>query len=73
MNWLTRLWWRIYPNTDKEHWWMPLMWLPFMFWFFVFPLWKHASLAIWIVNTVVGACLRLRSTCRPLRAAAGSG
>ncbi len=54
MNRLTRLWWRFYPNTDKEHRWMPLIWLPFMFWFFVFPLWKHASLSFWIVNTVVG-------------------
>jgi two-component system, NarL family, sensor histidine kinase DesK len=51
---LKQLWWRFYPNTDKEHWWMPLIWLPFMFWFFVSPLWKHASLSYWIVNTVVG-------------------
>ena len=54
MNWLTRLWWRFYPNTDKEHWWMPLIWLPFMFWFFVSPIWKHASLPYWIANTTVG-------------------
>ena len=54
MNWLKRLWWRIYPNTDKEHWWMPLIWLPFMFWFFVDPYWKHASLSYSIINTFVG-------------------
>ncbi len=54
MEQLKKIWWRIYPHTDKEHRWMPLIWLPFMFWFFVFPLWKHASLSFWIVNTVVG-------------------
>ncbi len=51
---LKQIWWRFYPNTDKEHWWMPLIWLPFMVWFFASPLWKHASLPYWIVNTVVG-------------------
>ncbi len=54
MNRLQHLWWRIYPNRDKEHWWMPLMWLPFMFWFFASPYWKHAGLGIWILNTAVG-------------------
>jgi two-component system sensor histidine kinase DesK len=54
MSWLKRLWWRIYPNPDKEHWWMPLMWLPFMFWFFAGPYWKHAGLGVWILNTAVG-------------------
>jgi two-component system, NarL family, sensor histidine kinase DesK len=54
MNWLKRLWWRIYPNPDQEHWWMPLMWLPFMFWFFAGPYWKHAGLGVWILNTAVG-------------------
>lgn len=54
MDWLKRLWWRIYPNPDKEHWWMPLMWLPFMFWFFAGPYWKHAGLAGWTLNTAVG-------------------
>ena len=51
---LKKIWARIYPTTDKEHWWMPLIWLPFMFWFFVAPMWKHASLLHWIVNTIVG-------------------
>jgi len=54
MNWLKRLWWRIYPNSDKQHWWMPLMWLPFMFWFFAGPYWKHAGLGVWILNTAIG-------------------
>ena len=54
MNWLKRLWWRIYPNSDKQHWWMPLMWLPFMCWFFIDPYWKHAGPGIWILNTAVG-------------------
>jgi len=54
MNWLKRLGWRIYPNPDKEHWWMPLIWLPFMFWFFGSPFWNHASLIYRIVNTFFG-------------------
>jgi len=51
---LKRLWWRFYPNPDKEHWWMPLIWLPFMFWFFASPWWKHVSLLYWVANTIVG-------------------
>ncbi len=51
---LKKIWWWFYPNPEKEHWWMPLIWLPFMFWFFASPLWKHASPLYWIVNTVVG-------------------
>ena len=54
MSWLKRLWWRLYPNPDKEHWWMPLIWLPFMVWFFVDPHWKHAGLRVWTLNTTVG-------------------
>jgi len=30
------------------------MWLPFMFWFFAGPYWKHAGLGGWILNTAVG-------------------
>lgn len=44
---------RIYPNDDK-HRWMPLMWLPFMVWFFVDPVWKHAGPMLWTVNTICG-------------------
>ncbi len=51
---LKKIWWWFYPNTGKDRWWMPLIWLPFMFWFFVSPLWKHAGPLHWIVNTVVG-------------------
>jgi len=54
MNWLKRIWRRIYPNPDSEHWWMPLIWLPFMFWYFIAPWWKHAGLLHWIVSTLVG-------------------
>lgn len=54
METLKRLWWRIYPNPDKEHWWMPLIWLPFMFWYFIAPLWTHAGLLHWAANTLVG-------------------
>ena len=28
------IWYKLYP-TDHEHKWMPLIWLPFMIWFFV--------------------------------------
>ena len=51
---LKKIWWWFYPNTDKEHWWLPLMWLPFMFFFFVGPKWAHATPPYWIANTVVG-------------------
>jgi two-component system sensor histidine kinase DesK len=54
MNWLKRLWWRIYPNPDTEHWWVPLIWLPFMLFYFIGPIWAHASLPYWIANTVAG-------------------
>jgi len=54
MNPLQALWWKLYPNDD-EHRWMPLIWLPFMLWFFVDPLWqKNASPLLWISNTVFG-------------------
>ena len=33
---LHTIWWKIYPNDDR-HRWMPLIWLPFMVWFFVDP------------------------------------
>ena len=33
---------------------MPLMWLPFMIWFFVDPYWKHAGPLLWIGNTLFG-------------------
>jgi len=54
MNRLKQIWWWFYPNPDKEHWWMPLIWLPFMFWFFASPLWKHAGPLYWVINTIVG-------------------
>ena len=47
------IWWRLYPNDDR-HRWMPLLWLPFMIWFFVDPIWKHAGLLLWIGNTLFG-------------------
>ena len=50
---LRAFWWKIYPNEDR-HWWMPLIWLPFMVWFFVDPIWKHAGPLLWIGNTLCG-------------------
>jgi two-component system sensor histidine kinase DesK len=46
-------WYKLYP-VDHEHKWMPLIWLPFMLWFFLDPLWKHADLLRWILTTATG-------------------
>ena len=53
MNSLRTLWWKIYPNQDR-HRWMAVLWLPFMIWFFLDPLWKHAGPLLWIGNTIYG-------------------
>jgi two-component system sensor histidine kinase DesK len=54
MNALKRFWYFIYPSTD-EHRWMPIVWLPFMVWFFLDPLWNGSgSLLLWIGNTIFG-------------------
>ena len=53
MNTLKAIWWKLYPNDD-EHRWMPLIWLPFMVWFFVDPLWKHYGPLGWIATTLSG-------------------
>lgn len=45
--------WKVYPCNDR-HKWQPLMWLPFMIWFFVDPYWKHAGPMLWIGNTLFG-------------------
>jgi two-component system, NarL family, sensor histidine kinase DesK len=50
---LQQIWRTIYPSND-EHKWMPVIWLPFMVWFFVDPAWKHAGPLLWIANTVAG-------------------
>src|SRR5664279_3389951 len=50
---LRAIWWKIYPSDD-QHRWMPLIWLPFMVWFFVDPIWKHAGPLLWIGNTLCG-------------------
>ena len=50
---LRKIWWKLYPSDDK-HRWMPLIWLPFMVWFFVDPIWKHAGPLLWIGNTLCG-------------------
>ena len=47
------IWWKLYPNSD-EHRWMPLIWLPFMVWFFADPLWKHYGPLGWVANTLCG-------------------
>ena len=53
MHTLKAIWWKLYPNDD-EHRWMPLIWLPFMVWFFVDPFWKHYGPLGWIANTLSG-------------------
>ena len=47
------IWHKLYPNDD-DHRWMPLLWLPFMIWFFIDPVWKHSGLLLWVGNTVYG-------------------
>ena len=42
MSTIQKIWFALYP-TDDEHKWMPLIWLPFMLWFFINPYWKHAG------------------------------
>ena len=53
MNIIQAIWRKIYP-ADHEHKWMPLMWLPFMIWFFLDPYWKHAGPLLWMGNTIAG-------------------
>jgi two-component system, NarL family, sensor histidine kinase DesK len=53
MDTLKVIWWKIYPSDD-EHRWMPLVWLPFLIWFFVNPYWQHARPLLWIGNTFYG-------------------
>jgi two-component system, NarL family, sensor histidine kinase DesK len=53
MNTIQSIWHKLYP-ADHAHKWMPLMWLPFMIWFFLDPYWKHASLLHWVWNTAAG-------------------
>ena len=53
MNAIKTIWWKLYPNDD-EHRWMPLIWLPFMVWFFVYPIWNHAGPLGWAINTFFG-------------------
>ena len=50
---LKSIWWKLYPNDD-EHRWMPLIWLPFMVWVFVDPLWEHYGPLGWVANTFGG-------------------
>ena len=53
MTTLHAIWWKIYPNDDR-HRWMPLIWLPFMIWFFVDPASRHTGPLGWVANTVFG-------------------
>ncbi len=53
MTTLHAIWWKIYP-TDDRHRWMPLIWLPFMIWFFVDPASRHTGPLGWVANTVFG-------------------
>jgi len=69
MKTIQSIWYRLYPS-NAEHKWMPLMWLPFMVWFFIDPYFKHASLSHWAWNTVAGLFfiyLYLQSFSRPAR------
>jgi len=54
MNAIQKIWHTIYPSTD-EHKWMPVVWLPFMIWFFIDPaLRSHSGPLLWIGNTIYG-------------------
>jgi two-component system sensor histidine kinase DesK len=53
MTTLRSIWYKLYP-VDHEHKWMPLIWLPFMLWFFVDPYWQHAGPLRWTLNTIAG-------------------
>jgi two-component system sensor histidine kinase DesK len=53
MEMIQAIWRKLYP-ADHEHKWMPLIWLPFMIWFFLDPYWNHASLFHWVWNTAAG-------------------
>src|SRR5215831_12578880 len=53
MTTLRSAWYKLYP-VDHEHKYMPLIWLPFMLWFFIDPYWQHAGALRWILNTVAG-------------------
>lgn len=51
---LQKIWKMIYPSED-EHRWMPVIWLPFMIWFFMDPIWwKHPTPLLIIGNTIYG-------------------
>jgi two-component system sensor histidine kinase DesK len=53
MNTIQTIWRKLYP-ADHEHKWMPLMWLPFMIWFFLDPYFRHAGPLHWVWNTAAG-------------------
>jgi two-component system sensor histidine kinase DesK len=50
---LRTIWRKIYPNDDQHHM-MPLLWLPFMIWFFVDPVSRHTGALGWVANTSFG-------------------
>lgn len=50
---LNKFWYWIYPSHD-EHKWMPVIWLPFMVWFFVDPFLSHAGPLLIVGNTIYG-------------------
>lgn len=69
MKTIQAIWRKLYP-ADHEHKWMPLIWLPFMIWFFLDPFWKHAGLFHWAWNTLAGLffiVLYLQAFSRPGR------
>ena len=51
---LQKIWKKLYPSED-EHRWFPIVWLPFMIWFFIDPIWwKHPAPLLVIGNTLFG-------------------
>jgi two-component system sensor histidine kinase DesK len=53
MSTIRSIWYKLYP-VDHEHKYMPLIWLPFMLWFFLDPYWQHAGALRWTLNTLAG-------------------
>jgi len=54
MTTLQKVWYWIYPSTD-DYKWFPIVWLPFMIWFFIDPIWWHHPTPLLVIgNTVFG-------------------
>jgi len=54
MTTIQKIWHWIYPSDD-EHKWFPIVWLPFMIWFFIDPIWWHYRTPLLVIgNTLFG-------------------